>query len=72
MIKNKSKKILFTFMTFSVVFSNQNILPDKFVYLDKFYTMKCVFLHKFNKWMPLSITYESVTKKSNIMTKKYN
>ena len=36
MIKNKSKKILFTFMTFSVVFSNQNILPDKFVYLDDF------------------------------------
>tara|TARA_A100000164_G_scaffold232325_1_gene206180 strand:- start:435 stop:1187 length:753 start_codon:yes stop_codon:yes gene_type:complete len=36
MIKNNTKKILSTFMTFSVVFSNQNILPDQFVYLDDF------------------------------------
>ena len=50
----------------------ENVSEDKFVYLDKFYTMKCVFLHKFKKWRPLSITYESVAKKSSIMTKKYN
>ena len=50
----------------------ENISEDKFVYLDTFYTMKCVFLHKFNKWQPLSITHDPVSKKSNIITKKYN
>ena len=50
----------------------ENISEDKFVYLDKFYIMKCVFLHKFNKWKPLSITHEPISKKSNIITKKYN
>ena len=36
MIRTNTKKILSTFMTFSLGFSNQNILPDQFVYLDDF------------------------------------
>ena len=34
----------------------ENNSPDKYVYLDRFFKMKCHFNFKFKKWMPISLT----------------
>ena len=45
----------------------ENISEDKFVYLDKFYTIKCVYLFNFKQWKPISITHEPIVKKCNLV-----
>ena len=33
----------------------QNIAPDKYIYLDRKYNMKCVYNYKFKRWIPRNI-----------------
>ena len=45
----------------------ENISNDIYVYLDKFFTIKCVYLFNFKKWKPISVTHEPIVKKSNLV-----
>lgn len=39
----------------------QNCDEDKYVYLDRYYNMKCEYNYKFKRWMPISLAKEHET-----------
>ena len=48
----------------------ENILPDKFVYLNKEIKMKCVFVEKFDSWKPIEISTENISPRREIICYK--
>jgi hypothetical protein len=48
----------------------ENINTDKYVHLNKNYTIKCRYSKKYNKWIPINITDASISNKSQIFFKK--
>ena len=45
----------------------ENVSLDKFVYLDKKYVMKCLYLQKFKSWQPIEVVNNKVSEKREIL-----
>ena len=48
----------------------ENINTDKFVYLEKEYKMKCVFIRKFDSWQPIELSNDKISLKREIICYK--
>ena len=48
----------------------ENILPDKFVDLNKEIKMKCVFMENFDSWKPIEISNENISPRREIICYK--
>jgi len=48
----------------------ENINADKYVHLNKNYTIKCIYSKKYDKWIPINITDASISNKSQLFLKK--
>ena len=48
----------------------ENILPDKFVDLNKEIKMKCVFMENFDSWKPIEISNENISQEGKLFMKK--
>tara|TARA_Y100000022_G_scaffold185163_1_gene180748 strand:- start:360 stop:1310 length:951 start_codon:yes stop_codon:yes gene_type:complete len=50
----------------------ENINIDKFVYLDKTFKMKCVYIENHNSWKPIEISNDEISPKREIIYYKKN